>query len=342
MKDVIVPAVLAGRRVLSNIDGLDPDAVRGYCLDRCDDASKLGEVINFHGEDALKPGFFPDESTGDSVTFVKGGDLLVFDEWALTFPRRGKEPAGCNVEAFLRWHRHLTGPGGEATDVAIGTQVPADININYRPLVARSYKFKKLTALGAEGTYAWLLFDGHLQPKGGHYRNGTGKYDPAIFPLYASSSAAKEGTHVELKTNKKDSVRGSWQFWAVVVGVPLMILGGLFWLYRTYTSIAEPAAPVAAPAVPGAAPGAVPVAAGGVPVAAPAPSPWRIVGQVDGLEGSRVVIADDKGATRLLKPDGFSYDEGRPVTGWVDGRQVHAEDRLPSGSSDPLMSGFAQ
>lgn len=329
VKDVIIPAVLAGRRVISNIDGLNPDAIRGYCLERVSDARTLGHVVLCHGDEMLKPGFFPDEATPDVNTIVKGGDLLVVDEWALYFPSRGNPPAGCNVEAFLRWHRHLTAPNGQATDVAIGTQVPSDINLKYRALIARSYKFKKLTALGAEGTYSWLLFDGHLQPKGGHYKNGTGRYDPEVFPLYASSSAAKEGTHVELRTNKKDSIWSGWKAKAFLVAVPLLAISGIGGLWWSWSAMAGTPGPNPAETATGA-----PVGLHGAPSpipASPPPSPWRIVGHIDGDDGTRVIVADESGAVRILTPQQFTFDQGRPVSGMIDGRRVVAEERLPVG-----------
>jgi zona occludens toxin len=345
VKDVIVPAVLAGRRVLSNIDGLNADAIRGYCLERVEDAAQLGAVLIFHGDEALQPGFFPDEATGEAPTVVQGGDLVVFDEWALYFPKRGAWPKGCNVEPFLRWHRHLTGPNGAATDVAIGTQLPTDIHQNVRGLIVKSYKFRKLTALGAAGQYTWLLFEGHLQPKGGHYRNGTGTYDKAIFPLYASSSAAKEGMHVELKTNKKESIWNSWQAYGVLGGAPLLILLGAYLLWSAFSDgpPVEGAQSTAA-ARPGGQPGTSSAPTAAAPI--PSPSPWRIVGFIDGEFGQRVILADEKGATRIEKPMAFTYDEGRPVSGLVDGQQVQAEDRLPvesrSGPGGAILPSLGQ
>lgn len=346
VKDVIVPAILAGRRVVSNIDGLDADAVRGYCIERLgpmDDADHLGEVVTFDGQDALKPGFFPDESTAEGSTFVRGGDLVVFDEWALYFARRGNEKPGCNVEAFLRWHRHLTGPNGQATDIAIGTQVPADINQAYRSLIVKSYKFKKLTALGTAGTYAWLLFDGHLQPKGGHYRNGTGKYDREIFPLYASSAAAKDGTHVELKTNKKESVWSGWQPWAFIA-VPLLFIPIGAW--KAY-SFFVPGEPVSATGAPVAGAGGVPAPAVG-PIAPGSPAPiastsnWRIVGQIDGVDGARVIVVDNSGGVRMMKPDAFDFDQGRAVSGTIEGKRAYADDRMPSAGQGSPFGGLLQ
>lgn len=334
IKDVILPALAAGRRVLTNIDGLDPDACRAHLLDRGGDPDKLGAAVVFHGEDALKAGFFPDEATESSGTVVQPGDLLVFDEWALYFPRRGNWPAGCNVEAFLRWHRHLTSPEGVSTDVAIGTQLATDVHQNVRGLIVKSYKFRKLTALGSAGSYTWQLFEGHLQPKGGYYRTGTGTYDKAIFPLYASSSGAKEGNHVELKTNAKESILSGWQAWGVMIGAPVLLLGGAWFLYDTFSAQSDPAALAAQ--------SAAPTAFGGpsAPPQAPAvaDAPWRIVGIIDATGMVQVVVSNRDGATRILPATNFEFENGRAVSGLVDGQRAIAEDR-PDGV--PSASPFA-
>jgi zona occludens toxin len=234
----------------------------------------------------------------------------------------------------LRWHRHLTGEGGQATDVAIGTQLPTDVHQNVRGLITKTYKFKKLTALGAEGTYAWLLFDGHLCPKGGHYKNGTGRYDPEVFPLYASSAAAAEGKHVELRTNKNDSIWSGGKAWAAIIFPVLLLIGGLFGLWRAWGHVSGDKAvqqPNQAASTPSASGGLV--AASSVSSS----SPWHIIGSVDGEAGKRVIVADDQGAIRALLPGDFEFDDGRPVRGSVDGRLAVAEDRVPltASSSSP-------
>lgn len=338
VKELVIPAIMSGRRVLSNIDGLDVDAVRAYCLDRDRDPSQLGELVVFHGDQAIKPGFWPDEAQS-AGTFVQGGDLVVFDEWALYFPRRGNWPPGCNVEAFLRWHRHLNGADGTATDVAIGSQLATDIHQNVRGLVAKSYKFRKLTALGAQGQYTWQLFEGHLQPKGGHYRTGTGTYDKAIFPLYASSAAAKEGRHVELRTNKKESIWSGGQSWAAVLLPIVLFIGGGWALWHVWHHavpdpvkagmVGGPGHPAAVAAVGGAGPG------GAAPVLAS--STWRIIGFVGTAESAHVILSDDKGTVRVVQPTGFSFDGGRPVSGTFQGQSVVASDDYPAGGQEPNM-----
>jgi len=341
VKDLLVPGVLVGRRVVTNIAGVDPAKVLAYCEQIAAKAktnTSLGTVLLFDGDAAKKPGFWPDDKTPDTETFIKGGDLVIFDEWKLTFPNRGPWPAGCNVEPFMRWHRHLNAPDGTATDLAIGTQLATDVHLDVRGLVAKSYKFRKLTMLGAAKTYSWGVYEGHAQPKGGAYMQGQGNYDPEIFPLYESSSAAAGGKHVELKTNKKESIWGGWKARAFVVGVPLGLVIAFWGISKSWAGLAAPTEVDVGSAASGR------PAGGGVAPSAPAPvkSAWRIVGHIEGDAGTRVIVADADGATRILNPDGFQFDQGRPVRGLVDGALATSEDRIPVADQGPTaMPGIA-
>lgn len=343
VKDVVLSAVFAGRRVLSNVDGLNPDAILAYCLEReplwqVDSADKLGQVVLFHGEDSKQPGFWPTEETekAGQVTVIRPGDLVVFDEWAMFWPNGDKSEAAAQVEAFMRWHRHLTSDNGVACDLAIATQAITDFSRRHRPLLSRSYLFKKLTAVGAKGSYTWHVFDGKLQKSS--YQTGTGRYDPAVFPLYASSAAASSGNHTELKTNKKETIWSGWRAWAVIVS-PFLLLGGGAWgLRHVWTTAAGPVAPAAVSGsggLPSPSGGYVP----GAPSAAADPaSPWRIVGFVDGDGGQRVIVSDQNGAVRVLLPSGFQFEDGRPVRGTVDGKTAVAQDNIPS-AAPSMMAG---
>ena len=331
VREVILKAVFAGRRVVSNIDGLKPDAIRAYCLERedrwkVDHADKLGEVVVFHGEDAQLAGFWPTEATerAGEVTFVRPGDLVCFDEWAMFFPSGAKSDAAQRVEDFMRWHRHLTHEDGHATDLAIATQSITDFHRRHRPLLSRSYSFKKLTAVGAKGSYTWHVFDGRLQKNS--YDTGTGRYDPEVFPLYSSSTAAGQGKHTELQTNRKETIWGGWKAWAVIASFPVLLAVGLWLTWSAYSDMAgeDPLADGAAGlnAVQG-----VPAAAAPMPVAPPV-SDWRIAGSVTADGGVWVVVQRKSGEVRMLRPDGFDFDGGRPVRGSVDGQMVVADDGL--------------
>lgn len=340
VKEVIVPAVMAGRRVVSNIDGLNADAILAYCLERerewkVDHADKLGEVLTFHGEDAQAAGFWPTETTerAGEVTFIRPGDLVVFDEWAMFFPAGGRTDTAQRVEDFMRWHRHMTADSGHATDLAIGTQSISDFHRRHRPLISNSYNFKKLTAVGAKGSYTWHAFNGRLQKNS--YLTGSGKYDSAIFPLYKSSAAAGAGNHTELQTNRKETIWSGSKAW-VAIGLPiLLIAGGVFGLYRVFGTEREPLR-VGGPSR------ATPSQAVAVAPQYDRPSTnWRIVGHIDGHGGKRVVVADTAGNVRTLAHNAFEFDQGRPISGRVDGELVIAQDGLSAAAarSSPFGGG---
>lgn len=326
IEQAMLPAIKQGRRVLTNIGGVDPAKVQEYCRKKWPE-DDLGEVVIFNGADALKPAFFPTEETGDGETFVKGGDLLIFDEWRLTFPNRGATPSK-DLEPFLRWHRHLTDDKGVACDVVIGTQLVSDVHRDFRGLIERSYKFRKLKAVGLSKAFAWDAYEGHLQPKGGAYTTGNGKYKPEIFKLY--QSYATDGDGKELATDKRTNIWTKGVF-AMMGGTVLMLGLGMWGAYRFFAP--DKPVPDAGTIRPGAtatAPG--PAAAVGMDntpgrMARPK-SPYRIVGHLDTGSGVRIVLTDDKGSVRMVGPDGFDFVAGRPVYGVLDGQAVVADDRI--------------
>lgn len=330
VRDVVLSAVLAGRRVVSNIDGLSPNAIRAYCLERperwrVDHADKLGEVVTFHGEDSQLEGFWPTESTekAGEVTFVRPGDLVAYDEWAMFFPTGVKTEAAQRVEDFMRWHRHLTHADGHATDLAIATQSISDFHRRHRPLITTSYNFMKLTAVGAKGSYTWKAYQGRLQKT--PFATGTARYDPEIFPLYASSTAAGQGKHTELQTNKKETIWSGSKAW-LAIGAPIVLfIGGAWGLYSVAGSFGMGGAAAKAPVGAPARPQGNPVAS--APVGVPS-SDWRIVGSITADGGTWVVVSSKAGEVRMLRPGAFEFDGGRPVSGIVDGQRVVASDGL--------------
>lgn len=335
VEQVIVPSVLAGRRVLTNVAGVNPDKVHDYCAARVQDPDMLGEVVLFDGNAATQPQFFPTEAISDEHTFVKGGDLIVFDEWRLYWPRRGKLPSE-DLEPFLRWHRHLCDKDGVACDVAIASQLPTDVHQDFRGLIERSYKFKKLKAVGLSKAYAWDVYEGHLQPKGGAYDKGNGTYKDEITALYSSYAVA--GNATELQTDKRASIIKGSLVWMGCGGL-LVFVVSVYFVYRFFTTGAgmaeQPPPTVQPPPVPGVGYSAL--------QAPPAPSTKaRIVGHMLGDQGVRVIVSDKNGAIRFVSPDGFEFDGERPVAGMLDGERIIASDASPVATQQPLIPGLSK
>lgn len=70
--NVIIPAFTSGRRVVTNIYGLQKDKI----TERYPDAT--GEIIVVDNDDVLKADFFPFK--GGEGSFCQFGDLIVIDE----------------------------------------------------------------------------------------------------------------------------------------------------------------------------------------------------------------------------------------------------------------------
>lgn len=328
VEQVIIPAVCEGRRVLTNIEGVDPAKIEAFAVMQGVDPDEVGKVCIFDGKRATEPGFWPTEASGDSATVVKGGDLIVFDEWRLHWPNNGKLPSA-DLEPFLRWHRHLTDANGQSCDVVIGTQLITDIHRNFRGLVHRSYKFKKLDAVGASKAFAWHVFEGHLQPKDGHYSVGNGRYRPEIFALYSSYAGGKG------KESGTDKRGGFFTRGFILLGIlAVLFIGWGCWAAVGYFGSAK-AEPIAEPST---------VPQGQVPEAQARPTAstgaWRIVGTLWGEKGLRVAVSGPGGVVRYLPPDNFKIDaDGRAVAGVVEGQQVVAEDRFEASDQSAQFAG---
>ncbi len=310
--EVIVNGVLAGRRVLTNVDGVKPEAIYAYCADKDPDA-KLGEIVLFHGNDAHDPMFWPHEQLSDEHTFVKGGDLIVFDEWKLYFAESGQLQSD-TVVPFIRWHRHLTDENGRACDMVIGTQIMADLHRKFRGTVERSYAFKKLNTVGLNSGYTFKVYEGRLQNKDSEFRTGHGKYKPEIFELYSSYSEGKDGT--ELKTDKRASMFSGVWMWLGGAAL-LLVLFGAWNAFSFFTSgsdetVVDEASQAAQTVAPR-------------PVVPVEPN-WRIAGHVVAHDGMRVVLQSKEGAVRYVTPETFLFDGNRPVAGTFNGQRITADE----------------
>jgi len=310
--EVILNGVLAGRRVVTNVDGVKPDAVLEYCAAKDPDA-ELGKVVLFDGNDAHDPLFWPHEKLVDDETFIKGGDLIVFDEWKLYFAENGKMQSD-TVVPFIRWHRHLTDEKGRACDMVIGTQIMSDLHRQFRGTVERSYAFKKLNTVGLNSGYTFKVYEGRLQNKDSHFKTGHGKYKPEIFNLYSSYSEGKDGT--ELKTDKRASMY-STGFAVLGVLALLLVAFGAWNAFSFFTGgaavIEDQDAPQSSDPVPQR------------PIVQREPN-WRIAGHLVSHNGLRVVLQSKDGAVRYVVPEPFVFEGNRPVAGTFNGQRITSDE----------------
>lgn len=212
VSEVIFNAIKQGRRVVSNIAGLNFDAMRELCLadglKECD----LGEIVSVSHEDVMRPEFWRtdhDQEQGVDA-FIQPGDLLALDEiWRFwdgfnkTSSDGVKRPD--RVMNFFRMHRHFTHPDtGVACDVALIMQDIMDLSRSVRAVVEETYRMNKLTSLGLSKRYRVDVFQGYRTTGRAPLRSLQRTYQKKYFPLYSSHSQQKEGDAEAKEVNIDD------------------------------------------------------------------------------------------------------------------------------------------
>lgn len=322
----IVESVKSGRRVVTNIAGVSNDRVRRYVREKFNiTEDRLGAILAVTREELSGPDAFPDEQRSDDHTIVKAGDRVIIDEWAMIFPPHGTQPN--NIEGFLRWHRHLVDDQGRACDVIIATQDISDIARKYRGTVERSMHFKNLKSIGLAKGYVADLYEGHRQRRQDKYKTVNGRYRPEIFALYQSYET--EGEAVEENADDRSSIFTRTTMIFGVGGLLAFVLA-LYFAFRFFDpSRFKEDRPTPSTISRTTALRPVPVRTSGL----------RIVGHVIADDGVRVLLTDDKGLVRLVRPEGFRFDGGRPVSGIFEGQEVVAGDRVyvETGNAEGLV-----
>jgi zona occludens toxin len=319
----LLDAVAAGRRVVTNIDGVSEDAIHAYLHDRRDvPYERLGAIVHVRTDDLLKDGFFPveiEQAGGALVTpgFVKPGDLLVIDEaWKLwaSDKKISKEHM-----SFFRMHRHFVHEQtGVACDVVLMIQSIADLHRSIKAVIELSFRMVKLKSVGMSSGYRVEMYETYKQTK--TTRTGTfiRRYKAEIFPLY-KSYAGQGGT--ESVVDKRQNIFARKSLWLLVIAVAFVACIGAWGAWRFF----HPHAKVVTPANGTGAHAPSPVSA--VPAAANLPSAphdsdtWRVVGTYVANGIGWVVLVDGANHLRVESPSEF-MGRGVSMVGTVEGRRV--------------------
>ncbi|GAB3370353.1 zonular occludens toxin domain-containing protein [Massilia agri] len=336
VSSVVVPAIRAGRRVVSNIAGLNNDAIRDYCASKYElELDQLGEVVNVTDEQVRSAEFFPDHSAAQGVppdTIVRPGDLVAIDEAYKIWGTDEKISPAHRV--FFREHRHYTHPEtGVSCDLVLMTQDISDLHRSLRVVVGNSFKTHKAKGVGLDNVYTITMWEGWKQHAKYIVKDWTKTYDPEIFPLYKSYSGTKQGKEVNADSRMNIFADGRLRtkiIAFVLIGLFIIWRLGSWWWGKTHPeadkSVASAAATSALAAVPGA-------------KAAPKPgvsssdysSDFRIAGSLASNGAAYVVLIGPAGV-RLVPETGFG-GVGFAQAGTVDGRVVTRFSGAPAGSA---------
>jgi zona occludens toxin len=325
---VIVPAVAKGRRVVTNVDGIDSDAIRAYINEKQGIAlEKLGEVVHCQNEDVFKADFLPHGQPVD--TFCQPGDLICIDEAWRFWGSDSK--IGTEHRIFFREHRHYAHvETGVTCDLVLMVQDISDLHRILKTVVELSFRTTKIKSLGLNKIYRVEMWEGWKQTAKARVDVMNKKYDPEIFPLYSSYSG---GHGKEVQVDDRQNILKNPKVWFFLFMIVFGGVGSVWGVLHFFNRGTAPAAVVQQPAS---------TAQLTTNIAAPAPShvlstEWRIAGEIV-VDGQRqVVLVNTDGVIRYEHPSNFQ-NSGRVMTGQLDGQRVStfSGGKPPVASSVPL------
>lgn len=224
---VILPALKAGRDVVTNIYGLNEKLVYEY-LKQPDEGVQFGKVLIVENDDVLKPDFFPRSDT-DETSLVRHGNLVAIDE-AWRFWGSNKWPQEHMI--FFREHRHYVDKRGVSCDLAVMVQDITDLDKRLKNVIELSFMFTKLKTLGFSGRYRIQVYEGSKLYKSKLTTWTTKRYNKAIFPLYKSYST--EGQGVEKSIDSRQNMLKSSAFFVPLLIAVVLVVGGGYKVYSFF------------------------------------------------------------------------------------------------------------
>jgi zona occludens toxin len=316
---VIVEAVAKGRRVVTNVDGIDSDEVRFFAHEtRGIPLDKLGHVDHCKNEDVLRPDFLPHGTDVD--TFVRAGDLVCIDEaWRFW----GSDQTIVKEHfIFFREHRHYVNPDTKVScDLAIMVQDISDLHRKVKMVVEMTVRTTKLKTLGLNKTYRVEIWEGWKTTAKLKVKTEVKKYDPDIFKLYSSYDG---GQGKELTQDNRQNILASKKLW--LGSLVLLIVGS----YSIYGIVKFFTPKTSAKSVSTASPSSTQNNGSNVASQSSAPTPpafsteWRVIGSFKNKEQSWVILQDSKGRARFESPSMFNEPNSVLAIGTIDGQRVTA------------------
>ena len=313
---VILPAFLKGRRIVTNIAGINQQAFIDYCdSDKKIDKSKVGTIIVVTNEDVLKENFFPAEGVPDTI--CNAGDLICLDE----IHRFWSKDRDLNkyVQNFFAEHRHLVNEQTkDTTDAVLISQTIKSYAPFIRGRIETTFRMQKHKALGLNNRYRVDIHTGDRIAKDTKIDSHQKKYNKKIFALYSSHTVSNA---VENNVDKRVNIFRKSSLWLTLFGSLSMIALAVYfvWSFLHPNKSPEPVSePVAINQPLQSKSDIQPVK---VEPVYKLSSMWRITGELNNKQGKFVIIASKDGVIRLLDRELF-FGKDLTMYGIVDNEKI--------------------
>lgn len=317
VKSVIVPAIASGRRVISNIYGLDEEKIKDYCLKQNKKLSvnELGALIHVENSQCLDEDFLPSMENQD--TFCQVGDLVVIDEVWRVWGSDKDIPK--NHRSFIAEHGHFVNKEtGVMSDLVVINQTVSDIPRFIKARIETTYRMQKHVALGLSNRYRVDVFQGVKTTKSNRMNYYQEKYDKVIFQLYKSVEGNNPN---QLMTDKRQSIFSSTKVMVLIFAVPVFIFVSIYFVYGYFHHYLKPEK-INSMQVSNSSASGQSVSAS-LNIHKPVLSPkWKISGELISDGKAYVVLADKQGHLRLEPRSQFNF-HGLLLNGEIDGQLVN-------------------
>lgn len=207
----ILPALAQGRRVVTNIEGINH--------------ARFAELLNLSidkVQDQLRCIYTPDiEEQKQAFLDNSGKDaLIVIDEIQNLFPSdRSKLSEQWNK--YISEHRH------EGLDILLMGQDRRDCHNMWRRRIQRVVVFLKLSAVGQDNRYKWEVHEATRPEKYKLVTSGTRTYEKIYFSLYSSHTVGTENVD-----NYKDKRAIIFKSKGFQYGLPVFICVFFYAIYH--------------------------------------------------------------------------------------------------------------
>lgn len=203
----VLGALKKGRKVFGYVEGIDAPEAR----------EKIASLIDTTPEwvaDHLI--YIPPDQVPEIHQYVENDALVIIDELQDFFPA-GRQKLSPGMTEFVTQHGH------RGLDILAMGQDLRDCHNLWKRRVQRKITFTKLSAVGMENRYTWIMYEAITGEKFRKISSGQEKYDPKYFGIYKSHSAGTMNTG-----NLKDDRANIFKTPGFKYGVPAAIVAGIF------------------------------------------------------------------------------------------------------------------